>query len=1046
MRLRQLVSDSPRRTVAATAELLRAAYDRGGAALAFDLFTFAPNPAIAKFALDLVRECMDSPPAPVVLSEWEQRIASLAESHPDYRDLQTYLASLGPHAPELSTAAAPGRATVPMLAAFTGGAPGCRVGYLSAVVATPHSAALSSGDSVVHRMIVRGHAIAWRKGLERALTTVFRDVLPAELIRRFAGAIAPVTVLSVHPDHELDASDGSFGLAAVMSVLSCYFQMPLSPGVIFSGEVLADGSVGPVGFGIEKARAIALQSPSASLLIVHPADEAAIQMAAWPYLANVRIASVRNVREAISLLNWHLANATMIACERAIAPQTELQPEHAMAGDRRSLVGAEGRHGPLPVQDTALVSGREAPKPPSRWIRPRTAALIICTTLLALAAPSILSAIFDRPRTMRFGSDQIGVLMEQRAFGAQTDVQSAVEALQLDARLWARSVERDLDRQGWRYRPQEYVVRVVPSITTDALVESGAVLGVYGSVEHRRDPNGRTQFGFRGADVLLSPRGILPEFAPGDLKRNVVRMHRPPANRGRAEYWYYGRGIEYVEQFDLLLFAARAMAGQRLDADSPLETAPTQIEVRMGLGPAQHNLNRSFHQELGLVMHPSQTVRTTLMVSDDEIDFAALRDTAIAIYGLRVALRRALPGGTISESSSATPTIFGAQYRETARTLRTPPSIEQFIRELEADIFVLAQRDLSCGLELEGSIRAAPCSETPLPDDDALKMVADRYTDAARSGEDLCLSCVLSAVQLRLLADDDSGAERDVDLGLTRATGLDRLRLLLLRARLKMLQVGRMPDHSPARLGEDACSTRAGLARQALEYTRLVREAGATSIADFEEARLGFALSDCGDRIGLGAAAIEERLRRILSTRPRHLLVRFLLGKLLAARRQYAAAAWVIRDLPADALNHSGTYSEDYHSLGPGDDVNHTVDAAEVMVDFVQTVIAGCGESRTMESFGVAVARLPAAQIDEIRTAAEHPQARAAYYLFPMGGIRLAGFDDRVADWCPSGRAAQSVPLRGHVSWRTDSPRKGDRRQRGARERAHRHDGRMLPR
>lgn len=472
----------------------------------------------------------------------------------------------------------------------------------------------------------------------------------------------------------------------------------------------------------------------------------------------------------------------------------------------------------------------------------------------------------------------------------------------------------------------------------DAMVVArGAILGIGGKIDLKENPKtGEHNYYIADARLISNPAAVAP--LP-NIKPPTIRFHHPADN-------FWGAGAEVL----LPLTMTPALLGVPPEGEDiqiflPKTRGHLSDMYFMGTGPCgdfrsppAQNLNRTGEPEFVALAEPKKA-RAPFRIPTDNVEIsismAELKPYVLSALWLRALLWTTLrPVKVWGEWRTTIPIDLGGcdaiRYAQESRSSATTNT--NYIKKRPfagwaavfcAEMYLTALAGGIC----QAADQCGCASADVYP-------VHDYYSWAA--AQTACPYCYENMAQLMYLVNNQHQIMDDLDAALQQSTGRDAARLRHLRA--KYLEMNVAKQYFAQKKAKDHSSPQAIIQRDVSavrDELRLMETAdpSSTALAAFEEARLRMFLI-----AGVNHSAAMESLDRVLVTRPRHALSRFLKAKLLQ-KSDPQAALRVLEELLADLEAFRGVFSDSLHSLGPLDFVRYDLDPGLIFDDLAAIVV-----------------------------------------------------------------------------------------------------------
>lgn len=604
----------------------------------------------------------------------------------------------------------------------------------------------------------------------------------------------------------------------------------------------------------------------------------------------------------------------------------------------------------------------------------------------------------------KFEAGEVGILVEQASFRGDQDWRHAVDMLQRSIRTWRDELRDDiaLNAEDCAARVPEVRLVAVPAVRPDLMRSTNALLAISGPIELKTTPSGSSQYVFRRARSYLNLRALLNDSSPLGRNTIVVRQRQPRGpyainyRETRAEFFLNtlnslgpgdnepaSSGPKFVTRY-----STNGTLSVGIEGDPPIEI---------------QNLNKSINSEFALLEKPGvlyQPTRLTTTVVDE------LTDIEVESYLKSLLLMHVQindfaykTDGKKFIKTSAVKAWLGDEKAGIGVHVEMPPSLKRIELQMRAELTLL-----SMSVFVNDAQEA--CDDGKVPDAFTQKLLSSEgnhlvrnlYQQAAELPGRACWDCYLKMAQLMYDIDDIETVLKDLGAGVDRSEGLERARLLLLAAKYRaatILVPDRGPD--PERM------------KKALSLLHELRALGFNASADFEEARL--LKSWYNEAVAVGASDPKqpvELLRSVLSRRPKHLLSRFLLAKLLDGPENAQERVATLRSILEDLNLSKGQFQDDLHSLGELDDVHHTVDPTFVLEDLVYELVSRCDKASLRAALNRA-RKISGISWDRVQRALTRQSPGSSFYVFP--GLARLYAAPPYSQTCPSFRTVQAAGL-----------------------------------
>ncbi len=642
-----------------------------------------------------------------------------------------------------------------------------------------------------------------------------------------------------------------------------------------------------------------------------------------------RIRQDMDVAEAQSKLATFLSPSTdsqLLIIPAAVAGKTGSRHDVLSIDDflqcaRRKAFWESGRKTVLAVQEAYAsvvadaIVGASFVKPMSvRLPRSWLAGLIVATTTVAIGSyrwfgsPPCVPMDWQCFKTgsPAFEPSELGFLIEQRSFGPSSDTSQMVKALAGRFTDWrnefgAATCSADASMES----PELARVRVVaiPHVTEDAVRRSRAGLGIAGQLEYSGSPG---EYYFHDARAILNV-AALTSF-PNSSEFSTRTFQRTARLRGMIDY--AGEDITFSGGLTNAMRGATLPKGAR----KPFFVLRGTLSAN---GQGLQNLNWSRGTELSLLERQSSIEYIPNII--DVVSSTSLKPYAISLLKLRLVANDWLNRWTVHTDLHQT-------FAE------SPPIFRSLAHQLlgEGILFTIhgyyneATQSPLCAQSIDPEhVSREAVYEWAAP-------IVEHYTAAASLRR--CVSCRLTLAKLRNCAGDEDEVLNILDSTAREVRGPDAARLVheaIKYAESTIARAANPPNQS------------ARLAPKIRRWLDVLRETSHGAIADFEHGRWLLAWGNPDEA--------KERLAQVLTKRPAHLFTRFLYTKALGASEGIPGAerVQILMSILEDLLRlqTDPTKDEDFHSLGPIDDVQYSINPTYVVEDLISAQVARCDPS-----------------------------------------------------------------------------------------------------
>jgi hypothetical protein len=724
-------------------------------------------------------------------------------------------------------------------------------------------------------------------------------------------------------------------------------------------------------------RAIALSRPNTSLIMVHPADYEAAETLRARYELTCSIAPVASVGEAVAALGWNLRRAEMSGREKPASVGFQARPASGPgARSRLALRCGSGRR---------IATGMAG-----------LFALVIIVSLAWLRARhcvpmSVDCLLYSQPR---FERDEIGVLIERRAYHSEVDM--SIVRREVEESL-TFAISHANDEMGTLFRrtkaTEQVRVVAVPRIDEEVIKTTGAMLGIRGSVELRVDPEtGRRMYYFTLAEVLLN----LARLGEPDRKRGAVATQLVVP---RESDWpdafmdYRPRGLLFPAPF-LVRTQTRAKRPDQMEFKLHY---PVPKRVADGYPMRPQNLNYSIRGEFAAFDDPQILDSPLEVVATRDISNEAIGGLLAPVVFVRAFVQH-IYGESVSEknlSSSvacsfdfpeqfargsfyraaegATITIDGRLLALLAAPEAVSPLVESWPPLFRAITLRFFAETLTLLLSSAGDDpREFRCVSPPVRAQLAQwATLAKRYYGTAIAADErICAGCYDRVTQLAYASVRTSADELEFARSLLQQPSGSGKESDTRRALVTVKYLAGVGDNPV--FGSD--QGRSDLQR----LWESVDKGGDTAQATFERARWLL----CHRAGAADGATLEALLRDVLKVRPKHALTRLLLAKVLRHRGANADAATILSALAEDLNAAGASFQMELHSLGEHDLTLHSVPFAVVIEDLLEASMAACNATAALRAVDLSRSA-PSSARRRLQRIAEGAATTDTFAIFP---------------------------------------------------------------